>query len=75
MSQPMVTTDRVASLVRDLVQFEREVRDVLHDQTAHPDETTAAFAAMRQTIALRKPLEKWIATRACRTTGAAGTPQ
>ena len=58
-------SDRLAGLVTTLNRFEREVRDVLNDRTGSVEEITHAHAALRQTIALRGPLERWLTARAC----------
>lgn len=63
---PELTDRRIVTLTGDLGRFEQELRDVLNARQGAPEELSQAYAALRQTIALRKPLEKWIADRACR---------
>lgn len=58
-------TDReIAVALTTIAGIERAVREHLR-QNPEPGEVAAALLVARQAGCLTKPLEKWIATRAC----------
>jgi hypothetical protein len=61
----MLTDARIAEMTLLVNGIEREVRRC-HEAATDPEEQQASLIAVRQAVALRKPLEKWIALRACR---------
>lgn len=60
-----LTDARLAELTVLVNGIEREIRQY-HEAATDPQERETAFTILRQSVALRKPLEKWIASRACR---------
>ena len=61
----MMTDRALASALDALGTIERDAREHLHG-TADAAEREAALIAVRQSVALRKPLERWMAGRATR---------
>jgi hypothetical protein len=60
-----MTDERLAHMLVAVQAMERAVR-AAHASARDADEQGAALVAVRQVVALRKPLEKWIAVRAVR---------
>jgi hypothetical protein len=60
-----MTDARLAEMLVSVQAIERDVR-AAHGAARDKSEQDAALVAVRQVVALRKPLEKWIAVRACR---------
>jgi hypothetical protein len=61
----MLTDGRIAEMLMTVNGIEREARQSLAE-AVDQDEKDAALIAVRQSVALRKPLEKWVTLRACR---------
>ena len=58
-----MTADRIAEMTLLINAMEREVRQC-HQAAVDPDEKAASLVVLRQTVALRGPLEKWNVVRA-----------
>lgn len=60
-----MTDEELGQALLAVNKVERQARAHLNG-TANPEEQRHAQIVLRQAVAIRKPIEKWIASRACR---------
>lgn len=64
----MLTDQRIAEMTVQVNAIEREIRRY-HEIAPEGPDKDAAFVVLRQSVALRKPLEKYNSLRACARAG------